>query len=215
MVTLHLYFHNLDIYIKAKINFNEMFTHRSSTKKGSNGYKSFKEDSKAAIKATDSIMPLLNKIFKGECVSNEKTKNNLDLMHGIDIIVNNVAGRDEPIYVGARCQFGTNYKGFTLRFKRTTGTKTEIEKRIEQIESGELYPHFTYQAFFEHYEKGVKPKLLSIAVMKTKDLFKEIMESEYTVENRSDNVFLSLRWCYIKSHIQIYENIDGKIVRTR
>lgn len=74
--------------------------------------------------------------------------------------------------------------------------KTEYQKRIESIERGEFFPALTLQAYMNNREEN---KLLSLAVMKTIDLY-ELIEThnELFQKRTSDNVFLFIKWDYIK-----------------
>jgi hypothetical protein len=64
------------------------------------------------------------------------------------------------------------YNTFTIRRSRSTGVKTEYEKRKEQISSGGelIYPHLTIHAYID--KAGWK--LRSVGVALTRDIIKKI-----------------------------------------
>jgi len=160
-------------------------------------YNNWKTDLKDSNKAIMSISKtILPQLISGEIYSIENVDNNILLMldqcSGIDIIRKNEKGLQG---VAVRVQFGHNYNTFTIREKRHTGNKTELEKRIEQIEGGYFYPAYTIQAYFN---SRMDLNLKSIAIIDTKDLYKfiiDIKNNTLIYTNRSDNIF---KFCYWK-----------------
>jgi hypothetical protein len=112
----------------------------------------------------------------------------MDRCSGIDLIRENDHGLQG---VASRVQFGKAYNTFTIRSERHTGAKTELEKRIDQITQGYFYPAFTLQAYFDD---RISMNLLSIAVIKTLDLYKAILRGKNVKTNKSDNVFKYMHW---------------------
>ena len=161
-------------------------------------YNNWDQDLSAASKAIDSITStVLPRLISGKLRSIENTKNEIlllmDQVSGIDLIRQNEKGLQG---VAARVQFGSNFKTFTIRSKRHSGAKTELEKRIEQIEQGYFYPAFTMQAYFDSRDSL---KLLSIAVVKTIDLYNFITDCPAKVHtNKSDNIFKYCYWSDLK-----------------
>ena len=72
--------------------------------------------------------------------------------------------------LAVRQQFGGNWRDFSIRTTRATGAKTELEKRVENIEYGREYPQLTYQGFASEALDG-EEHLLSAAIITTDDLF--------------------------------------------
>lgn len=109
--------------------------------------------------------------MKGELISTELEGGRLaeifDTYAGIDAVHiwrGNVRG------VAVRIQWGVNYKTFTIRYKRQSGSLTEYAKRLAAIRGndGALYPYLTIQAYADKRERG---NLLSYAIVKTADLY--------------------------------------------
>ena len=122
----------------------------------------------------DKTMPYIDilkeKIFKGSEFRNiEKSDNEillwLDQYAGIDYIVKNK--ENSVLGIAARIQYDVDYRTFTIRYKRHTGTDTEFLKRKEAIKKGYFYPAFTLQAYFNSKNKT----LLSAGIVSTKYLY--------------------------------------------
>jgi hypothetical protein len=93
----------------------------------------------------------------------------LDILCGIDIwqTINGAGARGIASRV-QDCQ-ATNWRTFTIRYKRDSGAKTEYEKRKEAIETGKyIYPYLTCQAYFDG------EKFLGCGVARTVDIFNAI-----------------------------------------
>lgn len=148
-------------------------------------------DSIIALKSIkDNILP---KLISGKIHSIENSSNEvlilLDKLSGIDYIRENENGLQG---IAARVQWGKNWNTFTIRTKRYSGTKTELEKRLYAIENGYFYPAFTLQAYFDN---RLNNNLLSIAIIKTIDLY-NIYQNNFELfeNNKSDNEFNFIRW---------------------
>jgi len=157
-------------------------------------YNNWQYDLKDSVTALDKIKhTILPKLISGTIHTIEGAKNEvlikIDTHSGIDYIRENDIGLQG---IAARVQWGKAWDTFTIRASRHTGTKTELEKRLEQIENGYFYPAYTLQAYFDNRQDNM---LLSIAIIKTTDLYKlyrykpELFES-----NKSDNEFIYIRW---------------------
>src|SRR5690606_11157248 len=126
---------------------------------------------KAANKLFSTFIAEISSKLKGRLVSVEleggRLAEFLDKYSGIDAV--HIFG-DKVRGVAVRVQWDRNYKTFTIRYKRASGTPTEFAKRMEAIytHDGWLYPHLTIQAYAEKREGG---RLLSYAVVSTDDLF--------------------------------------------
>lgn len=129
----------------------------------------FENDFGYASELTQKLLPILNKNIKGSVVQTEHLKDKvatiLDQYSGIDGLYK----KDGISGLALRCQDcqTKNWRTFTIRYSRHTGSKTEYEKRLESIISGnEFYPHYTCQAYFDD-----KKNLLGAGFVFTVDLF--------------------------------------------
>lgn len=157
-------------------------------------YNHWRVDSNDSIKALEKIKDVITPdMIRGKIHSVENSDNEilmlLDRKSGVDYIREDDAGLQG---IAARVQFGCAYNSFTIRYKRWSNTKTEYEKRIEQIKNGYFYPFFTLQAYFDNRDAM---NLLSVAIVKTKDLYNFINFYPEHLENRfSDNEFIVVYW---------------------
>jgi len=140
----------------------------------------------------------------------------LDQYSGIDLIGKK---NDNLMTIASRIQWDKNYKTFTIRYKRTSGAKTEYDKRIEAIEKGYLYPGWTLQA----YMKGIfdnnelidenSLKILGCAVVRTDELYRFITEEKiifHNTANHEGNEFIYVYWDHIK-HLKSFWIYKHKI----
>lgn len=151
---------------------------------------------KALNSIKDTVLPKLisGKIHTVECADNEILVL-LDQKSGVDYIRENETGLQG---IAARVQWCGSYppyNTFTIRKDRHTGSQTEYEKRIQQIDQGYFYPAYTLQAYFDDRSTMT---LKSIAVIETKKLYEFIREnyndeSKVSIKN-SDNTFIYVRW---------------------
>ena len=161
-------------------------------------YNSWDVDLDNSSKAIKSIKNIIIEMIGGEIISLEDVKNNkianiLDIHSGIDYLR---ISKDGLTGIASRVQFGKPYNSFTVRFERNTGTKTEYEKRYNNIKKGYIYPYFTLQAYFDN-KKNLN--LLSIAIMKTEILYKQLEENNKVKKQKSDNYFKYIFWDDIES----------------
>jgi hypothetical protein len=167
-------------------------------------YNNWTLDLSDSVKAIEKIKnTILPKLISGDIISIEQQDNEIllmfDIYSGIDYIRKNEKGLQG---IASRVQFGKNWNSFTIRTQRHTGAKTEYEKRLEQIENGYFYPHFTMQAYFDNREDM---NLLSICIIKTIDLYHEIENNPNVKTRTSDNVFKYIKWDDIlSSELKIY-----------
>ena len=114
-------------------------------------------------------------------------------MRGIASRVQTIADGYEP------------YNTFTIRYRRSSGAETEFAKRLAAIrdrDGGWLYPHLTCQAYIDQR----KERLLSCAVVRTKDLYMYADdwldhggEQACIRTNRADaNEFIVVKWTSLK-----------------
>ncbi len=97
-----------------------------------------------------------------------------DMHSGIDA-VHMVYGQLRT--VALRVQWVTNYRTFTIRYKRRSGAITEYDKRKFAIHSdkGLLYPYLTIQAYLDKRDNATT--VLSCCIVKTIDLYRYIEEN--------------------------------------
>ena len=168
-------------------------------------YNKWNVDLSDSVKALESIKhTVLPKIISGKLHTIEEQDNDIlmimDTKSGIDYIREDETGLQG---IAARVQWGNNWNTFTIRSRRHTGTKTELEKRREQIQRGYFYPAFTLQAYFDNRRNN---NLLSIAIIKTLDLYKFIDNNPGKVgNNSSDNDFVFVRWDSLNKLIRRFE----------
>jgi hypothetical protein len=100
--------------------------------------------------------------------------------------------------IASRVQVGAAWGTFTVRKSRSSGARTEFEKRVEAIRKqreGALYPALTIHAYVRDYRNG---PLLSAAMVYTADLYKylEIAISEGRANTRkaSNAEFYWVSW---------------------
>lgn len=116
---------------------------------------------------------------------------NLDNMSGIDgVVMNaNVGMRT----VGVRVQvIEKAWNSFSVRFERSSGLKTEYEKRVMSIMNGYLYPMLTIQAYVNR-----RHELLSCGICNTLDMYSYFLNDLPTDENvnpSDGNKFKILYW---------------------
>ncbi len=153
----------------------------------------------AMNKIKDNYLPKLisGKIHSAES-SDVEIVRLLDVVSGIDYIAENEHGLRG---IATRVQWCDNpYNTFTIRSERHTGNGTELEKRLYQIENGYLYPSLTLQAYFDNRKEN---NLLSIGVIKTKDLYRIYQESPLLFRtNYSDNQFKFIHWDNLEGYVK-------------
>lgn len=157
------------------------------------------DSARALLTIKDTI---LKELISGEIHSIESSKDAVlilfDKKSGIDYIRENEEGLQG---IAARVQWKVNYKTFTIRKTRHTGTETEYEKRKNAIKSGYIYPAFTMQAYFDN---RIDNNLLSIAMMRTLNLYEFIDKYPGKVyQNKSDNEFIYIFWNDLKNKYNI------------
>jgi hypothetical protein len=169
-------------------------------------YNNWELDLSDSIIALNKIkLDILPCLISGNIYSIENSNNEililLDRLSGIDYIRKDESGLQG---IAARVQWGKDWQTFTIRSSRHTGSKTELEKRIFQIKNGYFFPAFTLQAYFDNRSDN---NLLSIAVIKTIDLYNFIIKNPDEIEKRkSDNEFIVIRWSKLKHLTKTYSN---------
>jgi hypothetical protein len=99
--------------------------------------------------------------------------------------------------VAIRVQWGKAWDTFTIRFRRSSGARTEYEKRSEAIfsDKGYLYPYLTIQAYIDKRDDA--QNILSCCVVKTLDLYKYIFVNMPNLKPRTcpeGNEFLHIKF---------------------
>ena len=145
-------------------------------------------------KIKDTVLP---KLISGELISIEKEESGsvlamMDVYSGIDLVRINETGLQG---IAWRAQWDIAYNTFTIRAERTTGTKTELEKRLEAIEKEYFYPAYTIQAYFDN---DCDYNCLSVGIIRTRDLYDTFIERPDLFSERvakSDgNKFYIVNW---------------------
>jgi len=150
---------------------------------------------------------LLNKFFKCDEIfsaedSSDPALKAFDIYSGVDLIVKK---NGHLFGVASRMQPMQSFDTFTIREKRHTGAKTELEKRKEAIKVGAIYPKWTMQGYYN------KPNsITSLAICKTIDLYSFIDKHPDLVKrNFSDNAFLIVPWAAMKANgynVKVHKN---------
>lgn len=139
-----------------------------------------------------------------ESVSAKGITKDLDMYAGIDAWH---IDKNKGIQgIASRIQFINHpWNSFTIRKSRTSGAKTEYEKRVYAIETGDwLYPTITIQAYITSRTNG---ELLSVGIAKTNDIFKAI-ECGNCIEkpNPADgNMFYAVFWKDISDSVNVWK----------
>lgn len=118
----------------------------------------------------------------------------LDNYAGIDYLILR-ENQQRIIGLASRVQRGFNFQTFTIRAARESGTKTELEKRLNAITGGALFPTLTLQAYLSTDGE----ELLQMALVSTIDLFDFIQkfpsQSKHTGENQHGQAsFIVVKW---------------------
>lgn len=141
---------------------------------------SFANDLQKANASIEKFKDRITEHIRGELTSIETVDEQIakwfDIYSGIDALHK----LDEQIRgVAIRCQWrdprwrgGYPFDTFTIRYSRSTGTKTEYAKRMEAIfgDMGYIYPYLTIQAYLD--DKNNPNEMLSFAIVKTADLYR-------------------------------------------
>lgn len=153
-------------------------------------------------------------IADGEIISLEQAQKSnlarlLDIYAGFDALqirqdgmLRGIASRIQTLdRTPTTCRRLFPYNTFTVRAARESGTKTELDKRRDAIQSdGCLYPHLTVQAYLESFDGD----WMSIAVIKTADLI-EIIDNppserhcfERKVSKNGSAIFKTVPWAMV------------------
>lgn len=163
----------------------------------------FKDDLKDSIRDFNQfVVPAIidKKLVEGRIIQVESNdpdelRNVLDTVGGIDAW--QISREHGMQGVSSRIQWGESWDTFTIRDKRTTGTKTERAKRSEAIASGNvLYPSLAIHAYITKRDSGTARELVSIAVVSTVDIFDLIDRGLcFKRTNPVDgNIFIAVSW---------------------
>lgn len=148
-------------------------------------YNHWTEDMDQAISDFDLIKPILERYGFTNIINLEAHLTNhhyeLDIIYGCDILAT-LDGKE--IGIASRIQRGYDYNSFSLRDKRHTGTKTEIDKRLDEIKRNDLKAIYTLQGFIEN------DVVIKMGLCKTVDLY-DLFENKNGLfgYRYSDNAF--------------------------
>lgn len=121
-----------------------------------------------------------------ESTSAEGFVRDLDVLAGVDAW-QLLDDRGYMRGVASRMQAGADYRTFSIRRTRRSGTRTEFAKRLEAIKAaahGALYPALTVQGYVATRDQG---PLLSVAVCRTADLYLYIEANEPRIPVKPTN----------------------------
>jgi hypothetical protein len=108
--------------------------------------------------------------------------------------------------IACRVQKGEKVWGtFTVRKARATGAETEYAKRKKAIysESGQIYPHFTIQA----YSQTETGPIMAVAICRTKDLIDFIDPEKTQVKHTSNACFFVCEWAEMQR-----QGVDVRVI---
>lgn len=112
------------------------------------------------------IAPSFTRQYGGDFIStelaDERLAKALDMTAGIDCVYESKSGL---IGVALRIQRCHNYRTFTIRARRDSGTKTELGKRSKSFGGRYLYPGWTLQGYVDG------GALVGAAIVGTADLY--------------------------------------------
>ena len=136
--------------------------------------------------------------------------NMFDQHSGVDAIQ---ITKDKQIRgVALRVQYGNAWDTFTIRYRRSSGAKTEYEKRVEALQNEKMYPQLTIQCYLS--EDG--SKILSVGIIKTRDLYEQLERNNEKVKKRvakeDGNIFKYISF-YDLHKILIYKNGIKKYIK--
>lgn len=115
----------------------------------------FKTDlSESTIDFKNIVMPILRDLLNGgefdvvEGIAIDELAKKLDLYAGIDVFY--TSPNFGMMGIASRIQKdGNNWRTFTIRKSRDSGTRTEYEKRVYARKHDYLNPHLTMQAYLD------------------------------------------------------------------
>lgn len=171
---------------------------------------SFIRDLRAANASIEKFKDAITEHIKGNLVSielqDETIAKMFDMYSGIDAL--HITPDNQMRGVALRCQWRNSkwkasypFNTFTIRYSRSTGAKTEYEKRMEAIYGGMgyLYPYLTIQAYFD--DKSNPQEILSFAIVRTEDMYRVVsnnIDNPRIVQKRTvgedGNIFLAINF---------------------
>jgi len=142
----------------------------------------------------------------------ESSDNNVlqmfDKYSGVDAI--QITNDNQIRGIAMRVQYGNAWNTFTIRYKRTSGAKTEYEKRVDALENEKAYPHLTVQCYLSNDGETI----LSVGIIRTRDLYKQIQERPEITNFRSagedGNTFIWVNFKDLKN-ILIYDYANNSV----
>lgn len=175
---------------------------------------SFLKDFTKANQDVNKFLNFINSMTKDgkELIEIESTDNNIlqmfDKFSGVDAI--QITKDNQIRGVAMRVQYGNAWNTFTIRYKRTSGAKTEYEKRVEALKNEKAYPHLTVQCYLSNDGN----EILSVGIIRTRDLYEQIEKyphiRNFRKAGEDGNIFL---WVSFKklSNILVYEKANNSL----
>lgn len=157
-------------------------------------YNNYETDKNSFTGSLNNIIRALD--INGTIISTENDNHPisilLDRFCGIDAFIQDEIG---VFGIAARIQAiepdKKSFDTFTIRSQRSSGVKTEYQKRVESISNNYFYPTYTIQGFVKKDTQDI----ISCAAIKTIDLYDFIKQHSYKVkENWSENKFMCVLW---------------------
>lgn len=126
-------------------------------------------DMRKSMDVIDKAEPIIREMLNGGKIiriegSDEEICRFLDTKCGTDYF-QYYSSSDLTVGVASRVQYGRNWRTFTVRKSRESGSLTEYEKRKYAMIHGGIYPFLTMQMYV------VNGEINGIGIVKTQDLF--------------------------------------------
>ncbi len=168
----------------------------------------FLHDFHKAKKSLDKFLYFINDMTtQGDrIISIEDSENDVlqlfDKYSGVDAVQ---ITKDKQIRgMAMRVQYGRAWDTFTIRFKRSSGAKTEYEKRVDAIKNEKFYPHLTVQCYLSNDTNDI----LSVGIIKTKDLYNQLIMTQTRPAFEDGNIFLYIEFGQLKN-VMVYTDKKG------
>lgn len=163
----------------------------------------FRKDFSDAAKYFDLIRGPIEKLIGPTIYSTELDSNKIDIVdieYGYDLIQIDNEGLINGIAL--RIQYiDKSYNTFTLRYTRSTGSETEVSKRIKAIANNGKYPKWTIQIYINDNT------IIGLGIVDTKLLYEKValfivcgLDRDYTkdvyinVNPIDGNEFIVVKW---------------------
>lgn len=163
--------------------------------------KCFSEAIFGSMQYVQKATPIISKLLGGRTIAVEGDDNEvcklLDMQCGIDYL--QVHENGLVVGIASRFQDYPNMRTFTVRNKRESGAKTEMEKRQLAIKHRFIYPALTMQGYVQ------KGDIVGIGITSTRQLLwfveRGYAKSQHTGEDQKGQAaFWVCRWDDMRNH---------------